>query len=186
MSTLKDQAETFVELRECLVAASHELFDAYGMKTQYSPGGAIDPWSDAVMAVIGYAAEGLRGAVVLITAPHVVEQLRPEVLRLGSDVGSDLALRDVLGEFANMLIGRVKNKLLARGLAPLLATPTTFSGSEIQLPVPRSGMSAWHRFSSEAGEIYVRLDATLDANFILPPRQEHVVPPLAEGEMVMF
>jgi hypothetical protein len=59
-----------------------------------------------------------------------------------------------------MLIGRMKSRLVTRGVAPLLSTPTTIFGDDLQLPVSKSGMSAWQHFSSSAGDIHVRLDAT--------------------------
>ena len=102
------------------------------------------------------------------------------------DVPSEASLRDVLGEFCNMLSGRMKNRLVTRGIAPLLSTPTAVFGDDLKLPVPTGGVSAWHRFSSKAGDIYVRLDATFEADFTLRPEDPVAEPPLNEGEMVLF
>lgn len=186
MSMLAKQAATFAELQQCLVTAARDLFDAHGIEVQHTPEGAVDPTSRSVMAIIGYAADGLAGALVLLCSEHVVGVLTPDVLRLRADIAADNALRDVLGEFANMLVGRIKNKLVARGIVPLLATPTTVIGEGLQLPVPRSGMSAWHRFSSSVGDIFVRLDATLGSEFELGDHSEAQSPAIAEGEMVLF
>jgi hypothetical protein len=68
----------------------------------------------------------------------------------------------------------------------MLATPTTVIGEGLQLPAPRSGMSAWHRFSSSSGDIFVRLDATFESDFELAAPNASHAPPIAEGEMVLF
>ena len=122
------------------------------------------------MAVVGYAAPMVRGALLLLTARDVVATLQPPELRTGAP--SEASLRDVLGEFCNMLAGRVKNRLATRDITPLLSTPTTIFGDDLQLPAPTSGMSAWHRFSSAAGSIFVRLDATFEVEFSLPPADD--------------
>ena len=85
-----------------------------------------------------------------------------------------------------MLIGRMKNQLVSRGIAPLLSTPTTIFGDDLQLPVPTSGMSAWQRFSSPAGDIYVRLDATFEVDFTLKTGEPGAAPVPVEGDTVLF
>ncbi len=95
-------------------------------------------------------------------------------------------LRDVLGEFSNMLIGRVKNQLVTRNVAPLVATPTTIFGDDLTLPAPTSGMSAWHKFASPVGDLFVRLDATFEKEFALDPIDGNAAVPLTEGDMTFF
>ena len=134
---------------------------------------------------IGAMTESVRGAVLLLTSRPVVGALQPEELR-ATGLPEDVVLCDVLGEFANMLLGRVKNQLAARALAPLMATPTTFVGDDLALPAPRSGLSAWHRFSGATGDIFVRLDATFGAEFALAPEVASPDPQLHEGDMILF
>jgi hypothetical protein len=185
MQTLAEQASAFAEIQGYLVTAADELFLAYGMPVEHSFGGAADTRGQSVMAVIGYAAESVRGAVLLLTSRPVVDALQPEEVRT-TGLPDDIILCDVLGEFANMLLGRVKNQLATRELSPLMATPTTFVGDDLGLPAPKSGLSAWHRFACASGDIFVRLDATFEANFALAPRVETTVPPMREGEMILF
>jgi CheY-specific phosphatase CheX len=185
MQTLAEQASAFAEIQGYLVTAAGELFEAYGMPVQHSFGGAADTRGQSVMAVIGYAAESVRGAVLLLTSRPVVDALQPEELR-ATGLPDDVVLCDVLGEFANMLLGRVKNQLATRALSPLMATPTTFVGDDLGLPAPKSGLSAWHRFACPTGDIFVRLDATFEADFTLAPRVKTTEPPLREGDMILF
>jgi hypothetical protein len=186
MSMLERQAAIFMQMQTALQDAALELFAAYGVPVSYSPGGSIDTRPRTVMATIGYATEGLRGALVLVASQATVATLQPDVLRFTGAAGSELTLRDVLGEFANMLTGRMKNKLLRRGMAPMIGTPASIVGEDLELPAPRSGVSAWQRYSGATGEIFIRLDATLEVDFALGLSAEDAAPPMAEGEMVLF
>lgn len=185
MSALTERARGFAEIQDYLVRSSHELFAAYGMHIEYSLGGAAEIRGPAVMAVIGYADHGVRGSLLILTSRAVVDALTPSEVRT-SGVAVEDSLRDVLGEFANMLLGRIKNQLVTRDVAPLLTTPTTVFGDHLELPAPTNGMSAWHTFAGAAGNIFVRFDATFEADFTLASVVEGTSPSLTEGEMILF
>ena len=155
------------------------------MPVKHSRGGTADTAGQSVMAVIGYAAESMRGALLLLTARGIVVRLRPEELRK-VPVPEDVVLRDVLGEFSNMVLGRMKSRLSTRGLAPLVTTPATIIGEDLKLPAPTSGLSAWHRFACQDGELFVRLDATFDPDFALLPEQPPSTPLPPDGVMIEF
>jgi chemotaxis phosphatase CheX-like protein len=185
MRTLTERAQYFAEFQQYLVNAALDLFRGYGVAVEHSMGGAdVSIQGPSVMAVIGYAAPSVRGALLLLTSRAVTATLQPIEIRSGPP--DEASLRDVLGEFSNMLIGRVKNRLVTRDVAPLLSTPTTIFGDRLELPVPTSGMSAWHRFASPVGDIFARLDATFDAEFSLGQVEKTAPVPLAEGEMILF
>jgi CheY-specific phosphatase CheX len=184
MTVIAERAQAFAEIQEYVVKGAREIFAAYGMPVEYSPVGALNIKGPAVMAVIGYAAGNMRGALLIVTSRAVVCALQPEEVRATFKSSAE-SLRDVLGEFSNMLAGRVKNQLISRRIAPLLTTPTTVFGDDLQLPVPTSGMSAWHNFRGALGNIFVRFDATFETEFVLatPPDPQA---PVAEGEVVLF
>jgi CheY-specific phosphatase CheX len=185
MRTLVEQGQYFAEIQEYLVKGSLDLFKSYGLPVEHAIGApSLHIGGPSVMAVIGYAATTVRGSLLLLTSRAVVAALQPAELR--DEPPTEAALRDVLGEFCNMLVGRMKNRLVARGIAPLLSTPTTIFGDDLKLPVPTSGMSAWQRFSSSAGDIHVRLDATFDLDFALPEGESGAPDLPVEGETVLF
>lgn len=186
MSILTERAQAFAEIQDYLVSGCLSLFGAYGMPVEYAVGGAAEIRGPAVMAVIGYATQNMRGALLILTSREVVAALTPTEARVNDAGAEPASLRDVLGEFSNMLLGRIKNQLILREVAPLLATPTTVFGDHLELPAPTSGMSAWHTFSGPAGDVFVRFDATFDAAFALSPAVDGRVPALAEGEMILF
>jgi hypothetical protein len=184
MHTLAEQAQSFAEIQDYLVRGAIQLFGGYGVPVEHSIGGsAVAIQGPAVMSVIGYAAPTVRGALLVLTSHALVAALQPEEIRRTSP--TEALLRDVLGEFCNMLLGRVNNQLAARNVALLVATPTTIFGVDLDLPVPRSGLSAWHRFASGVGDIFVRLDATFEPEFSLAPAESRVNLP-SEGELVLF
>lgn len=185
MSALIRRAQSFAEIQQYLVQAASDLFGGYGVPVEHTFGGAADVKGPAIMAVIGYAATTARGALLILTSRSIVSDLAPEEMK-AANLPQEVALRDVLGEFANMLLGRVKNKLLAHDMVPLLTTPTTVFGDDLQLPAPNSGMSAWHTFTTDKGAVFVRFDATFEADFVLDPPVEDGDAVLAEGEMIAF
>jgi hypothetical protein len=105
---------------------------------------------------------------------------------VGSGASEEACLRDLAGEFANMLLGAVKGKLLADGIALQLACPITAIGSAMSLPSPSGGTSTWHAFTSASGTLHIRFDAQFDPDFDLvatPGEQESA---LAAGAGVLF
>jgi CheY-specific phosphatase CheX len=185
MRTLVEQSRYFAEIQEYLVKGSLDLFDEYGLPVQHATGApSVDIEGPSVMAVIGYAATTVRGALLLLTSRTVVAALQPADIR--DEPATEALLRDVLGEFCNMLIGRIKNRLVTRGIAPLIATPTTIFGDHLKLPVPTSGVSAWQRFSSPSGDIHVRIDATFEVDFSLAEEGTSTEQLPAEGETILF
>jgi Chemotaxis phosphatase CheX len=185
MRTLTEQAQYFAEIQEYLVKGSLDLFEGYGLPVEHALGAlTVSVEGPSVMAVIGYAATTVRGSLLLLTSRAVVAALQPTDLR--DEPPTEAVLRDMLGEFCNMLVGRMKNRLVCRGIAPLLSTPTTIFGHDLTLPVPMSGVSGWQRFSSGAGDIHLRLDATFASDFALAPEDPSAVPLPVEGDTVLF
>jgi hypothetical protein len=186
MHPLTARAINFAEVQLYLVEAATRLFEDYGVSVKHVVGDdAARVPGAAVMAVVGYASPAVKGAVLLLAPRALVEVLVPEELRR-RPVGAEVALRDVLGEFTNMLAGRIKNQLVAHDVAPMLAPPTTVFGDDLQLPAPVSGLSAWHRFMTRDGDLFVRFDAAFDAAFSLAPADASKAPAVKEGEMVMW
>ncbi len=186
MATLTERALSFAEVQGYVVECASRLFEAYGMPVRHVVGAdGAEIKGPAVMAIVGYVSESVCGAVLLLTSREVVARLVPPEVRR-CDLESEAVLRDVLGEFANMLAGRVKNQLVVRDVAPLLTPPTTVFGDDLELPAPKSGMSAWHRFAAPGGDVFVRFDASFEADFELGAADATKAPPVREGEMLLW
>jgi CheY-specific phosphatase CheX len=179
------QTLTFAEIDNYLLTCAPELLAANGRKVVAQEDGSVDTAKPTVMAFIGLAAEGLRCSLLLLSSRETVETLVPDAVRQAR-VPPELAIRDVLGELANMMAGRVKNGLLAHGVQAFSSTPTTVFGDEVAIPAPRSGMSAWHRFAGGGVDLWVRLDTTFESGFELAPADDSRAVHAKDGELVLF
>jgi CheY-specific phosphatase CheX len=164
---------------ECTI----EMFDSYAL--------AVTPQSEertsqfdlneqSVVASIGYAGEKVRGALVLIASRSAIESW---LVALGEpSAGADVC--DTLGEFSNMLLGRLKGRLLAEGLPILLSTPTTAAGSGLRL-ARSAGSSALLSFAGPGWTLEVRIGATFEDGFAFtaPNNGEAVA---EAGDMMLF
>jgi CheY-specific phosphatase CheX len=169
-------------MEDSLVKSTVELFGGYNLAVEPRPsaGEIADAEGKFVVSVIGFAGDGLRGALVLVATPStVMEWLRAID---GGEASGDLC--DTIGEFSNMLLGRLKGKLLREGLPILLSTPTTAIG--LNLGLAASGAtSKWFEFASADWRAAVRLHATFDENFSLRGAISEEQPAEA-GDMMMF
>jgi hypothetical protein len=154
-----------------------ELFAAYELdmipcdRSDFPPTEAL-----AVCGVMGFGGKSMRGALVLATTREPLERTNPDCC------GSQ---RDWVCELANQLMGRVKNRLLARGVEILLATPAGLSGENLS-PAPGK-LRAPQVFAAANGFVCVWIDCELMDGFELRtsslPQAESAIP---EGKAVLF
>jgi CheY-specific phosphatase CheX len=184
------EQDAFSTVVRDLTASTIEMFGSYGVAvTLTSAQGPLDGEErtseldlelPAVVASIGYAGAKFRGALVLIASTPAIESW---LRALGEPSGS-VDVCDTLGEFSNMLLGRLKGHLLQRGLPILLSTPTTAVGKNLR--VARSlGPSALLSFTGPGWTLEVRIGATFEADFAFeaPERREAVA---EAGDMMLF
>jgi CheY-specific phosphatase CheX len=175
------EQEAFTTMERHLVAATIELFDSYGVPVQHTGSNPeLQPTSDdrSVVAVIGYAGEKVRGALVMVASRPVVESWLVSVGETTADIC------DTLGEFSNMLLGRLKGRLLPEGFPILLSTPTTAFGGALRMSRPVRP-STWLAFSSPSWKFDLRIDATFEDGFALQAREARETPAEA-GDMMLF
>jgi CheY-specific phosphatase CheX len=174
-------------IQERLVASAIELFAHYGFAAQHVTDTAdvTSLEGPAGAAIIGYGGDAVRGALVLLATHEAVKTLVADAFAGGLDNDDD-AIRDQLGEFSNMLLGRLKNHLLARGVVLMLSTPTTAFGDKLRLPKPSVGTSNWQEFRVSSHRILVRLDAAFEPSFRMTEPSGEQKPLISEGEMLVF
>jgi CheY-specific phosphatase CheX len=170
-------------MRDHLELATIEMFSDLEIALQRTPASApvtsVGSDEPSVVAVIGYVGTGVRGALILIALETTVASW---LRRMGSE-GADAG--DALGEFSNMLLGRLKARLLPEGLTIRLATPTIATGTGIRLSVPPT-RSAALSFDESAGSLRIRLDANFDVDFAFAETSEADAPPAKAGETILF
>jgi CheY-specific phosphatase CheX len=156
-----------------------ELFAAYDIRVERAAATSALGWTETSgMAMIGYVGEHVRGALVMIANESAAAAWRKAI---GVEEGE---LADTLGEFSNMLLGRLKGRLLVEGLPILLATPTTVSANGFRLSVPPP-QSSWQVFDGPGWRVSTRLDAAFESGFALQATDDREKPAEA-GESILF
>jgi hypothetical protein len=80
------------------------------------------------------------------------------------------------------LVGRLKVKLLQRGVAVTLTTPVVFSGVRLE-PLPRSTLAP-HVFTAPEGGVLVWLEVEADKSLSLGSEHPHGTG--TEGDVLLF
>jgi hypothetical protein len=176
------------EVEKYVVAAARDLFSGQGIEATYVASGQRVPAirGDGVAATIGFAADGVRGALVLLGERPTVRAFLPEEERCRQDGDDADLLCDLMGELSNMLLGRLKNQLLGRGVVLMLATPMAGIGAGLRILSPTSPESTWHEFATASGSAFVRFDATFEPGFALRAPQTTESAAVPEGDLMLF
>lgn len=114
-----------------------------------------------VVATLTFSASSVRGVVTLMSPRDFVGQLQTEVQ------ARDAALRDVLGEIANLLGGRLKRHLLARGVAIRIGTPSTGIAENIRIRPDENPFADCHVLAFARGRVFMRLDVVIDPTLVV-------------------
>lgn len=154
-------ARVFALLDGSLASATIELFKSYDISVTRTPVQPPEDREACIVASIGFTSEKARGTLWLIVPTAAPQSWRRDEGALGPDEALD-----TVGEFSNMLLGQLKNKMLANGLVLVMATPSTTFGDPVRVRRP-AGPAVVHSFASGAGPIEVRLHASFDPDFAL-------------------
>ncbi len=122
------RSHEWTDLHATVIETASSLFSSVGLTATYSgivPHGQA-PWSRMV-AVIGLGGAKLRGSLVLSMPDYLLLRSHP----VGGTCQADLA--DWLSEQANLLLGRIKARLLAHDVAVELSTPLCLAAAEFGL-----------------------------------------------------
>jgi hypothetical protein len=149
-----------------------DLFEAYSLQAESTP--VASSVEDPTVGVIGFTASKLRGNLALLIPQEVIR-----VTQGGSDP------MDWAGELTNQYLGRLKNKLIAYGIALEISTPLVVSGLSLRLQEP-SGVSTQRvDCKTSAGPVHALISVRVGEGFEMT--DEPSGEPMAiEGEMLLF
>ncbi len=171
-------------IREQVLDATLSLFEAHDQRFTHpsDSAGALPsaPTQPLVAASIGYTGESIRGSLVLLTSARVASTWSPDC------VLDEVALCDIVGEFSNMLLGRLKSRILPHGVTLSIALPISAIGRDLRVLSSPGGTTLWQTFHGDAGDVHVRLDLTLDAGFAMYAVAEPDASAAAEGDVLLF
>jgi CheY-specific phosphatase CheX len=169
-------------IRRHLATSIVAVFEGYELDV--TEGATDAPASDAsredvVVAIIGFASEHMRGSLVMTARASSIERWRGPF----GEISETADLRDILGELANMVLGRLKGKLLREGLPILMSTPTTARGAAVML-APSGGPQEQLSFAGDRWNLSARVDAVFDIEFGL--KEEPTVIAAEAGDVMLF
>jgi CheY-specific phosphatase CheX len=171
------RTEEWNQLQDIVVSASRDLLASIGFSADYV-GQSFDrnvEWSDTI-SIIGLGG-GLRGSLVLSVPADLVRRSHPTQ---GTE-SADLA--DWLSELANLLLGRVKSRLLAHGVVIELSTPLTLSASQLRVEHFASPPSVY-TFDVQGAKLHIVFEAVSPRDSGLTAAHENAAVGL--GEVVTF
>jgi len=165
-------------VREALLDSTTALFENYGIALSHVKPSMPSQLGEATLAVIGFTSAEFNGSLVVSMATTLLADSYPKLEGVEPD------LYGWAGELANQLTGRVKNKLLSRGIVLSLSIPTTISGRGVHIGAARRNAqlfenTVWYRDSP----VLVRLEAVPRA---IAPGEVRPETSLEEGEMQLF
>lgn len=164
-------AAVFELMRELTKTCSVELFETYGVSVEFC---ADDREPDVELAgIIGFTRDNMRGAMIVGTTSPVLEKSQA--------AAHNSSRRDWSAELANQLLGRVKNRMVARGVDLQMTTPLALRGKA--LTVDDEGQMEVFDFEGPDGNVRVWLDLELSGEVEVRATEEKIA---SEGDMMLF
>jgi hypothetical protein len=149
-----------------------ELFGAYGVTLAASGASWVTTGEPVLSGVIGFVGSRVRGTCLLASTEAPITASSPPGGRA----------RDWVGELTNQLMGRMKSKLVARGLSVELTTPIVLSGVRIE-PLPKAKLEPIV-LSGKEGPVLVWLELETTSGFRLDAEREGLSG--TEGDVLLF
>jgi CheY-specific phosphatase CheX len=171
------KVEDWTQLHDIVVTSAMGLFTSIGLDTTYEGSAPqVDAHLSDTLALIGLGGQ-IRGSLVLSVPTVLLTQSHPTRITDPSDV------TDWLMELANLLLGRIKTRLVSRGVKTELSTPLSVRAAALQL-IGFPGMPVGHAFQIGGETIYVVFGAVGPDDVQLIPDPDLTV--VRMGEVVLF
>lgn len=152
------------------------LFQDYSLLLQQTPELPHDDSAKLLYCgVLGFSGDQMRGTLLLATSREPLGRTSPT---------SDSSFREWIAELANQLLGRIKNKLIPRGVTLHMSTPIVLRGEHLA-PIPRDASIRPYTFSCDGGYVCVWFDAELTSGLDLSAVDANAEF-ISEGESMLF
>ena len=167
---MSESRETCIELLNESCAA---LFDAYDIAIEPTSKDATEG-QEVLLGFIGFAHSHIRGALAITSSQALLDQ-----------TAQGACPKDWIGELANQLLGRLKNKLLGYDVVLQMSTPIAMSGYSLSIAGDPASVENLY-FSTLHGPIHLHLDLELSADFVLERVSGVEEEMMDEGELLFF
>lgn len=182
-STVAEVEELTRRFQELFVACAFDLFHEHTRPARAVEIRGAEVSGPSVVAMVGFAGPGLRGSLLVQASRELARALRPSEL-VSRGQPSDACLCDQMGEYANQVVGRAKNRALSWGIALAVATPIAAIGNELRVAATEAATeSVWHAVPMRVGTLLLRVDLAFDSELRLG---EAMRVALSEGEALIF
>ncbi|HET9955843.1 MAG TPA: chemotaxis protein CheX [Polyangiaceae bacterium] len=152
-----------------------ELLSDFGFEPVWlAPEHAV-PDGVSFCSVVGFSGQKLRGSIIMSSSGRAANELSSHIPG---------PIRDVIGEIANQLGGRLKNKFLLYGVDLYMTLPVVLRGEHFA-PMPRIELRPIG-FSIGSGSMWVWVDTECFDGFEMAVRPNPAEAPMAEGEALLF
>lgn len=167
---MSESRDTCVEL---LKESCISLFDAYDIVVEPV---TRDETGDQKMLLgfIGFAHSNLRGALAITSSQALLDE-----------TAQGACPKDWIGELANQLLGRLKNKLLSYDVVLQMSTPIAMSGYALSIAGDPASVEDIY-FSTPYGPLHLHLDLELSVGFVLERVSSVADEMMDEGELLFF
>lgn len=173
------ETSSTVLLNELIMQCTNEFFQSRGVSLH--EGAARDGVIEHA-AAIGFSSREMRGVVGIGMETATLRR----IVAMQPLLGAHVSVEDWLGEAANQLLGRFKNKLVSYGPVVSIALPMVLRGMRMQF-VPIGAEGLWtHVAQSGAGQVWVWLDVRMSDDVVLERSTDPDVQSAPEGAMVLF
>lgn len=180
--------ETLKTLEKIAQESVAEFFASITCLVPYKANAKIQEAATALpvsfASVIGYTGESMKGSMVLVCERELLDKSHPNH-GMGMPVGEPEIL-DWVGEAANQILGRIKNKLSAGGVKFAMGTPTTVTGKSMQITAPKGGHVVSMGFVGPYGPLSIYLLTVLDAGLVISAAALAAPTAAAEGASILF
>lgn len=179
------QESDYVFLRDCVLACARDVFASCSIPAELHEGDVEELGAlPHVVACIGFSGDKLRGMLTVVAPLLLMQAAYPREISLSPDEDQVL---DWAGEVANQLLGRIKRRLVARGVTLGVSTPRALLAD--QLAVARSTRTSICVLRSSVGDslIGVWFDAEPETDGILFEDPDPPPEAVADaGELILF
>lgn len=179
------RADIWSKFQPLIVECATSLFASCGVALSYdgeTDGAAVD--GEGMASFVGFTGDRIRGSLLLSTCPVLVARSHPSDLSACPEPALELA--DWIGELANQLLGRIKNKVRVHGIDFSVSTPVSLAGQELRSGPAHIDDSRFLRFRGGGAELHVQFSATLAPDFAFQYPPAAAVEEPQEGDLMLF
>lgn len=183
MPNTNTQREVTQKTRDALRESMDSLTTAHGCIVEHCGEKQPVPQNSQALWVVtkvAFESNGLQGSLTLAATQGDAHDLWPLHIQNTSPTGEDM-----VGEFANCLLGSLQTKLCQSGIEISMGTPRTERGS-FSTVLQGAANLQWQGFRVRTATVFTSVQMVVSEKFQWQPLPDDADPPMSEGEALVF